>query len=177
MRPRGVVVSDPGADEPTGLIEIDEQSLIEKLVAHPAVEGLDAAVLHRSARCDVMPIHTMILRPAQHRVRGELGAIVGNDHLRLAARADEHRQLACNSFARDRGVGNCRQTYARHIIDNVEDAEAPALGELVMDEVERPARVDLGLDQDRRARSDPLSAEPCACGRSALLRDRADRCG
>jgi hypothetical protein len=35
-----------------------------------------------------------------------------------------------------------------------EDAEAPALGELVMDEVERPARVDLGLDQDRRARSD-----------------------
>ena len=47
-----------------------------------------------------------------------------------------------------------RQTYARHIIDNVEDAEAPALGELVMDEVERPARVDLGLDQDRRARSD-----------------------
>ena len=138
----------------TGLIEIDEQALIEKLVAHPAVEGLDVAVLHRSARCDVMPIHTMILRPAQHRVRGELGAIVGNDHLRLAARADEHRQLACNSFARDRGVGNCRQTYARHIIDNVEDAEAPALGELVMDEVERPARVDLGLDQDRRARSD-----------------------
>ena len=42
--------------------------------AHPAVEGLDVAVLHRSARCDVMPIHTMILRPAQHRVRGELGA-------------------------------------------------------------------------------------------------------
>ena len=74
-----------------------------------------------------MPIHTVILRPAQHRVRGELGAIVGNDHLRLAARADEHRQLACNSFARDRGVGNCRQTYARHIIDNVEDAEAPAV--------------------------------------------------
>ena len=29
-----------------------------------------------------------------------------------------------------------------------------ALGELVMDEAERPARVDLGLDQDRRARSD-----------------------
>src|SRR6202035_1729997 len=97
-------------------------------IARIALEGLDVAVLHRSARCDVMPIHTMILRPAQHRVRGELGAVVGNDHLRLAARADEHRQLACNPFARDRGVGDCRQTYARHIIDNVEDAEAPAPG-------------------------------------------------
>src|SRR5260370_15542989 len=127
----------------------DFEALIEKLVAHPAVEGLDVAVLHRAGRCDVMPIHSMILRPAQHRVRGELGAIVGNYHLRLAARANEHRQLACNPFARDRGVGNCRQTYARHIIDNVEDAEAPALGELVMDEVERPARVDLALAPDR----------------------------
>jgi hypothetical protein len=29
----------------------------------------------------------MILRPT-HGVRGELGAIVGNDHLRLAAHAD-----------------------------------------------------------------------------------------
>ena len=63
-------------------------------------------------------------------------------------------KLACNPFARDRGVGDCRQTFARDVIDNVEDAEAPALGELIMDEVERPARVDLGLDQDRRACSD-----------------------
>ena len=132
-----------------------KQALIEKLVAHPAVEGHDVAVLHWSSRRDVMPVHTMILRPTQDGVReNKVGDIVGNDHLRLTALADEHRQLACNPFARDRGVGNCRQTYARHIIDNVEDAEAPALGELIMDEVERPARVDLGLDQDRRARSD-----------------------
>jgi putative autoinducer-2 (AI-2) aldolase len=125
-------------------------------VAHPAVEGLDVAVLHRPARCDIMPIDAMILCPAQHRVRGELGAIVGNDHLRLTARADEHCQLACNPFARDRGVGDCCQTFACDVIDNVEDAEAPALGELVMDKVERPARVDLGFDQDRRACSDRL---------------------
>ena len=162
MWPRGVVISDPGADELAGLIEIDEQALIEKFVAHAAVERLDIAVLHRSARCDVMPVHTMILRPARHRVRGELGAIVGNDHLRLAARANERRQLACNPFARDRSVGDRRQTFARDVIDNVEDAKAPALSELVMDEVERPARVDPGLDQDRRACSDrsPPSLAP-----------------
>ena len=100
----------------------------------------------------------MLFAPAQDRVRGELGAVVGNDHLRLAARAYERRQLACNPFARDRGVGDCRQALARHVIDNVEDAEASATGELVMDEVERPARIDLGLDQNRRTCSDRLAA-------------------
>ena len=96
----------------------------------------------------------MILCPAQHRVRGELGAVVGNDHSGLGARADELRQLTGNPFARDRGVGDCRQAFARDVIDNVEDAEAPALGELIMDEVERPTCIDLGLDQDRCACSD-----------------------
>jgi hypothetical protein len=46
MRPRGVVVVGPGADEPTGLVEIDKQAFVEKLVAHPTVEGFDEAVLH-----------------------------------------------------------------------------------------------------------------------------------
>ena len=52
MRPRGVVVGDPVADEPAGLIEINEQTLVEKFVSHPAVERFDIAVLHRLAGCD-----------------------------------------------------------------------------------------------------------------------------
>src|SRR5665213_2953190 len=149
MRPRSVVVGCPGADELASLIEIDEQALIEKLVAHPAVERLDVAVLHRSTWCDVMPFDSMVLCPAQDRSRGELGAVVGDDHLRLATRIYERSQLACNTFARNRGVRDRRQTFARYVIHDVEDAEAPAQGELVMDEVERPARIDLGFDQDR----------------------------
>jgi hypothetical protein len=38
--------------------------------------------------------------------------------------------------ARDRGVGNRRQTLSGHVIDDVEDAEAATAGELVVDEVE-----------------------------------------
>jgi len=144
--PRGVVVGHPGADELAGLIEIDEQALIEELVAHPTAEGLDIAVLHRSARRDVMPFHPMILCPAQDRIRGELGAVVGHDHLWLAPSVDQYRQLAGNLFARDRGVGDRRQTFARHVIDDVEKAQAPAAGEPIVHEVEQPARVDLGLD-------------------------------
>jgi hypothetical protein len=44
--PRGIVVCGPGANELPSLIEIDEQALVEKLVAHPAIEGFDVAILH-----------------------------------------------------------------------------------------------------------------------------------
>jgi hypothetical protein len=161
MRARGVVVGDPGADEPASLIEIDEQALVEKLVAHAAVERLDEAVLHRPAWRDVVPIDAMILRPHQHGVGGELSAIVRHDHLGFAARRNNHGELASNAFARDRCVGDCRQAFTRDVVHDVEDAKAPAVGELVVDEVERPARVDLSLDQDRCAcpdRSAPGSA-------------------
>jgi hypothetical protein len=39
----------------------------------------------------------------------------------------------------------------RDAVHDVEDAKAPAVGELVVDEVERPACVGLSVDQDRDA--------------------------
>ena len=104
MRPRGVVVGGPGANELPSVIQIDEEALVEKLVAHPAVEGFGVAVLHRLTRGDVMPFDAMISCPGQDRVRGELGAVVRDDHRRLAAPTDEHRQLACDPSPRDRDV-------------------------------------------------------------------------
>ncbi len=145
MRPLGVVVGDPAADELAGLVEIKKDCLVEELVAHPAVEAFDEAVLHRFAGRDVVPFDLMIDCPAEDRVRGELGAVVADNHSWLAARFDQHRQLAGDPFARDRGVGDRRQTFARHVVNDVENAEAPAKGELVVDEVERPACVDLGF--------------------------------
>jgi hypothetical protein len=76
--------------------------------------------------------------------------VVGDDHARLAMPLDDRRQLACRASARDRGVRDCAQTLLGHVIDDVEDAEAPPVCELVVDEVCRPARVWLRLDQDRR---------------------------
>ena len=86
----------------------------------------------------------MIDCPAEDGVRGELSAVVGDDHSGLTAGCGEHRQLAGNPSARDRSVGDCLLAFAGYIINNVEDAEAAAQGELVGDEVERPARVDPG---------------------------------
>ncbi len=44
MRP-GVVIGNPSGDDLPSLIEIEKQAFVEKLVAHPAIEGFDVAVL------------------------------------------------------------------------------------------------------------------------------------
>lgn len=47
---------------------------------------------------------------------------------------------------------------ARHVVDDVQNAEPPATGELVMHEVERPARIWPWLDKDWRPPSDRAAA-------------------
>lgn len=50
MRSRGVEVLSPFGDGAARMVEAEEQALVQKLVAHPPVEALDIAVLHRLAR-------------------------------------------------------------------------------------------------------------------------------
>src|ERR671911_2569783 len=88
MRPCAIVVGDPGGDELTSLIEIKEQAFIEKLIAHTSIKGYDVAILHGLTRRDVVPFDAVILCPAQDGIGGELGAVVRNDHLRLATARD-----------------------------------------------------------------------------------------
>src|SRR5947209_20130652 len=88
-----VVVGHPFRDCLPRVVEPEEQSLVQQFVAHAAVEGFDVPVLHGLARCDVVPIHGMVPGPGEDRVRGELGAVIGNDHARLATPADELSEL------------------------------------------------------------------------------------
>ena len=132
------------------MIEAEEQALIEKLVAHAAIEALAEAVLHRLSGRNEMPDDPVVLRPGEHGVRGELGPIVRDDHAGLAAPFDQRRQFARHAPAGDRGVGDRRQALPRHVIDDIQDAKSSAAGKLVMDEIHRPTSVRLGFDQDRR---------------------------
>src|SRR5712675_2440895 len=79
-----VVIVSPVCDLDPGMIEAEEQALIEKLVPHPAIEALTEAVLHGFARRDEVPGNAILLRPGEHGVRGEFGAIVRDDQPRLA---------------------------------------------------------------------------------------------
>ncbi|GLJ00341.1 hypothetical protein Sbs19_41580 [Sphingobium sp. BS19] len=74
MRSLTIAILDPGSDLGPGMGKAHEQRLIEKLIAHAAVEALDSAVLHRLARSDVMPIHADLTAPSQDGIAGELGA-------------------------------------------------------------------------------------------------------
>src|SRR3546814_1465843 len=74
--------------------QAEEQRLVQQFIAHPAVEALAEAVLHRLARRDVMPFYAHLPAPCQHRIAGQLGAIVTDAHPRLAALGNQLRQLA-----------------------------------------------------------------------------------
>src|SRR5690606_41837085 len=84
MRALGIVGVDPAGDRFTGMAEVEEQGLVQKFVAHPAVERLAVAVLHGLAGGDVMPVYLHLLGPSQDGVRGELGPIIADNDPRLA---------------------------------------------------------------------------------------------
>ena len=65
VRSVGVVVDPPFFDDPARLLEVGEQVLVEALVAQAAIEALHEGILHRFARCDVVPFDTALLLPGQ----------------------------------------------------------------------------------------------------------------
>ena len=167
-----VVPVRPSRESGAGVVEIVEDRLVQQFVAHAAVERFADAVLHRLARRDEMPIDPVRLRPGQHRVGSELGSVVGDDQAWLAAPGDDGVEFARDAPAGDRSVGNRRQAFLGDVVDHVENAQAPPVRELVVDEVERPSGVGSGFDQDRRPRSRSRACGPCACEPSGPLRDR-----
>jgi len=63
MRPAGVEVIRPEGNFLFGMIEPEEQRLVQEFVPHAAIEALAKAVLHRLSRCDIVPCDAVLLRP------------------------------------------------------------------------------------------------------------------
>ena len=149
-----------------------------KLVAHAAVETLAEDALHRLAWRDLMPGDAFGLAPGEDGVRGELRAIVGDDRPRFATPRHERRQFADHALAGDQRVGDREQALACRVVDHVEDPETPSAGELVVPEVEQPARSSAA--QAGAAPAGPRNiAWPCACAPRDFRPDTAGRrcCG
>src|SRR5919107_2130984 len=159
--PARIKVGDPTREHGARMVEPKEQRLVQELIPQPALEALADPVLHRLAGRDEVPWNLVLARPGEHRVRGELGAVVGDDELGLATPGDQVRELARDPLARDRGVGDRRQALLGDIVEDVQDPEAPAAGHLVVDEVDRPASVRACGPDERRSRADgPLATAP-----------------
>ena len=52
-----------------------------ELIAQPAVEAFDKAVLLRFGRRDVVPPDADRVRPAEDGIRGQLGAVIADDRV------------------------------------------------------------------------------------------------
>ena len=104
--------------------------------AHPAVETLYETVLHRLAWRDVVPFDPVLGTPPQDGVGGQFRAVVADNHSGLATAFDQGRQFTCHAAPRYRGVRYCRETFTGDVVDHVENPEALAIGELVMDEIQ-----------------------------------------
>ena len=76
MGPLAVVLLAPGCQSTPDIVQRPEPACVEALVAQPAVEALDVAVLHRAARLDVHQADLPVFGPADHAPRGELRPVV-----------------------------------------------------------------------------------------------------
>ena len=86
--------------------------------------------------------------------------LIRDDHPRLATPLNQVRQFARNAPSRDRGIGDGGQAFPRNVVDDVENAQTPAAGELVVDKVQRPAGIGPCLNEDRRSCSYGSSSRP-----------------
>ena len=99
------------------------------------------SILHWLARRDETSGDALGRAPGEHGVRRELSAVIGDNHAGSTPSRHERRQLAHDPLAGDRRVGDRKQAFAGRVVDHVQDAEAPPAGELVVHEIEPPARV------------------------------------
>ena len=72
------------------------------------------------------------LGPGEHGIRGELGAVIADDELGLAAHRHERAQLSRHPLARNRGVDDGGQAFLGYVVDHVQDAQPPTGDELVV---------------------------------------------
>ena len=83
-----------------------------------------------------MPFDGALLRPAQDRHAGQLGAVVGGASGWLTTLGDERIELAPDAQAGKRGVGDQRQTFASEVVDDGEDTKPPAVAQLIVQKIE-----------------------------------------
>jgi hypothetical protein len=88
-----------------------------------------------------VPLDLPFLLPSQYGVRGELGAVVADDHARASPDLDDVVKFTHHAQSGGRGVHDQAQAFPGKVVDHGKDAEAPATDQRIHHEVERPAQV------------------------------------
>jgi len=101
MRPHLVIILLPGGQHGARLGQRGEQCLVQAFIPQPTVEAFHESILLRLAGCDVVPLDAPVLGPLQDRHARQLGAVVADDHQRLASAGDEPIQFSRDPPARE----------------------------------------------------------------------------
>src|SRR5215218_6330454 len=117
------------------------------------------------AMLDIVPCDAALVGPCQDSVAGEFAAVVTDHHPGLAAFHHPPVQFTRHADAGERGVSHQRQALAGTIINDGQNAEAAAAGQLVRHKVERPALVRRHRNQHRRPGPDRSFAAAAAAYR------------
>jgi hypothetical protein len=156
-----VIILPPLLQFSPGLPHRGEQPLVEAFIPEPTIEAFDERILRRLSGCVVMPFDVALLRPAQDLHAGEFRPIVADDHMRLAALADQGCQFARYPCTGQRCVGCQRKAPPAIVFDHGQDAEPAPVNKAVGDEVQAPALVCPLRQGHRRTRfQSPLAATP-----------------
>lgn len=120
-----IVIVLPERKSSPSVSEAREHFLVQELVTEPAVERLDEGVLRRLAGRDVMPGNAAVVLPLEDGSAGQFCSVVADDGSGLAVEPDDRVQFARDAGTRERGVGDKAKAFARCVVDDGEDAEAP----------------------------------------------------
>ena len=91
-----VVDKSPARDLASGICQTGEPVLVETLISEAAVELFNVGVLCRAARLNQNVFNLVRLCPSEKGLRGELGAVVGSDGPRVAAKLRRLIEQACH---------------------------------------------------------------------------------
>ncbi len=114
---------------------------IQQFVPHLTIEVPDLSVLHGLLWHDVVPPEALVLRLGEDGMRREFGPFVADDQAGRASPLDESCELPSRPVAGNRSVRDRGEILVGDIVDDVEGPEPPAIGHLVMDEIESTAGV------------------------------------
>ena len=118
-----------------------------------AVEAFYEAVLHRLARCDLMPFDVSALAPFQNGHTGHLLAIVRDNRSRLPSLGDDGIELPRKPPTSEGRVGDQRQAFAPEVVDDGQDPKMTTICEGIADEVQAPALVGTRRQRQRASRT------------------------
>ena len=115
----------------------------QPIVAHRAVIALDISILLRLARLDEVDANAAFGGPGQRHGADVLRAVIAANDLGFATPFDDPVEGADDAFGRQGEIDLDAESLTVVVVDHIEQADATAIGQLVVHEVHRPDVIDL----------------------------------